>query len=243
MKLKWFALCSIMAISSHVWANVVVSENFDSYTSTLEMQANWSAGAGALAIGQGNGGGNAASHPGGTVNSWIGSSFSLLPSDSQPIIFSADIFDDGASANKRMTVGLRNGADPLFEMGFYNSPSHYVVRVLNMYGNQNWVQIPLQPNSPVVGWHRFTATFTGSSLTVTLDLNSNGVIDSTFVSTGSPSATPFVDLRFGGPSNLSSAGGGALFDNISLRQVPEPSSIALLGLCLTGLVGYRRRRG
>jgi hypothetical protein len=243
MNQRCFAVLLLLVISSQSLANVIVSENFDSYNSTADMQVNWgNTGLGTL-VGGGNGG-NAASHPGGAVNSWIGSTFSLTPTDARPVILTADIFDDGTSANERMTVGLRNGADPLFEMGFYNQPgaTFYAVRVLNMYNNENWTALPLDPNSPVAGWHRFRAVFTGSSLTVTLDLNSNGIIDSTFVSNGSPSANPFVDLRFGGPSNSTSAGGGALFDNITLQQVPEPSSMALCGVCLAGLAGYRRRR-
>jgi hypothetical protein len=241
MNQRCFAVLLSLVVSSQSLANVIVSENFDSYNNTAEMQANWgSTGLGTL-VGGGNGG-NAASHPGGTVNSWIGSSFALTPTDARPVILTADIFDDASSSNKRMTVGLRNGANPLFEMGMYNSGGgQYWVRFVNTYGSENW-QVIIPDQAPVAGWHRFSATFTGSSATVTLDLNADGTIDGTFFSNGTPSANPFVDLRFGGPSNLSSAGGGALFDNITLQQVPEPSSMALCGVCLAGLAGYRRRR-
>ncbi len=241
------ALTWVLACANLNFAAVVVNEGFEGYADTAAMQVNWgSTGAGTLGIGNGNPG-NSAEHPGLIVNSWIGSTFSLVPTATESLILSADIFDDGTSINKRMTVGLRNGADPLFEMGYYNSTSeHYHVRVLNMYGRENWA--PLSPGLAdgglVAGWNRFQATFTATSLTVTLDLGADGSVDGTFTSIGTPSASPFVDLRFGGPSNLSSAGGGVRIDNISLQTVfvPEPTSLSLISGCLMGVAVLRRRR-
>ncbi|GAB5403124.1 MAG: hypothetical protein Aurels2KO_13550 [Aureliella sp.] len=240
-----FTTVAILA-GPHAHSAVVVNETFDGYSDTAAMQVNWGAsGAATLNVGVGNGG-NSALHPGGVVNSWIGSAISLTPTATESIVLSADIFDDGTSANERLTVGLRNGANPLFEMGHYNGTAeHYHVRVLNMYGGENWT--PLSPglnaNGLVPGWNRFTATFTPTSLTVTLDLGADGSIEGTFVSNGAASANAFTDLRFGGPSNLSSAGGSAGFDNISLSTVavPEPTGLSLLGIAALGLA-FRRRR-
>lgn len=227
-------------------AEVIVSEDFESYADTAAMKVKWgSAGLGTLDKIKGNPG-QSAYHPGGAVNSWIGSTFSIKPTAEDTIVLSADIYDDGTSANERLTVGLRNGANPLFEMGHYNSTAeHYHVRVLNMYGNENWV--PIEPglkasSKQPAGWNRYEATFTLTSLTVTLDLGSDGTIDGTFESLGSPSANAFVDLRFGGPSNLSSAGGGAYFDNIGLDVVPEPATFVLFALGMIGCVALVRRR-
>ncbi len=136
-------------------------------------------------------------------------------------------------------------------MGHYNSGEHYYVRVLSMYGNESWVPIEagLKAGSgQPAGWNRYQATFTDTKLTVTIDLGANGSIDGTFESTGAPSANAFIDLRFGGPSNLSSVGGGANFDNITLEtvQVPEPATavlaaLAALGLCIIVRRGRRVR--
>jgi hypothetical protein len=50
----------------------------------------------------------------------------------------------------------------------------------------------------------------------------------------------FNQVRVGGPSALSSAGGGAKFDNVLLELVPEPSAALL---ALVGGVAALRRRG
>jgi hypothetical protein len=230
---------SAMAFTASA-ATTYVNETFESYADTAAMQVNWgSAGAGTLDTAFGNPG-QSATHPGGAVNVWTGSSFSLLPS-SGAIVLSADIYDPGTGPAQRNTVGLRNGANPLFEMGHYNSQgSQYAVRLVAMYGNPNWVFFPNVTRT--AGWHHYEATFTATDVTITLDLNNDGIVDSTLNYSGSPSANPFVDLRFGGPSGITSAG-PMWVDNIMLSQIPEPS-VAMLGL-LGGfglLAMFRRRR-
>ncbi|OQB91426.1 MAG: hypothetical protein BWX84_01392 [Verrucomicrobia bacterium ADurb.Bin118] len=231
---------SLSLASTALFGQVLVNETFESYADTAAMRLNWdSDGLGTLDTDFGNPG-QSATHPGGTVNTWIGSSFSLLPS-SGTIVLKADIYDPGTGSAQRNTVGLRNGADPLFEMGHYNAQSsQYAVRVLAMYGEPNWVFFPGVDRT--AGWHHYEATFTDTDVTITLDLESDGTVDSTLTFSGSPSANPFVDLRFGGPSGITSAG-PMWVDNIMLSQIPEPS-VAMLGL-LGGfglLAMFRRRR-
>ena len=104
------------------------------------------------------------------------------------------------------------------------------------------------PQDHVAGWHTYVATFSiANGVKVTLDLGSDGTIDSTLQFAGD-GVTPFgnfTDLRFGGPSDLSSSGGGANFDDISLALVdvvPEPASLLLAGVL--GVIGgcLRNRR-
>lgn len=225
------------------FAQIIVNETFESYSTTAQMQANWgSAGAGALDTTLGNPG-NSATHPGGAVNSWIGSAFSLSPSALQTIVLTADIYDSNVGSAQRNTVGLRNGASPLFEMGHYNTASsQYAVRLLNMYGQGGtWTFFPGVTRT--AGWNRYEAVFTDSSATITLDLGADGTIDSTLTFSGAVPANPFVDLRFGGPSGVISAA-PAWFDNIMLQAVvvPEPSmaSLFLMGSLLL-LRRFRRQ--
>ena len=245
MKAKFILTASLLVAPFLSKAQVIVNETFESYANTPAMQANWgSSGAGQLVSTNGNTG-NSGYHPGGAVNTWIGSSFSLTPDASINIRLRADIFDDGGGLD-RNTIGLRNGANPLFEMGHYNSfASHYTVRLLSLYGGTGaWTAFPTvtrQTNA----WHRYEAFFTLTNVTLTLDLGADGSIDSTLEFVGAPSANPFVDLRFGGPSGVSSAG-PIWVDNILLETVPvpEPSTVALG--CIGGLsllvMAWRRRR-
>lgn len=237
------ACAALIPVATANAATILVDEDFESYADTAAMQVNWgAAGAGSLDTTTGNPG-QSALHPGGAVNSWAGSAISVIPSDTDKLVLTADIYDDGTPS--RNTVGLRNGATPLFEMGHYNSTlERYHVRILNMYGGENW--IPIEPGLAAdagapAGWNRYQATFTGTSLEITIDLGADGTIDGSYTSVGAPSASPFVDLRFGGPSNLSSAG-PIHVDNIRLEIVPEPSTFALAGLALVGLVGFARRK-
>ena len=223
-------------------AQIIVNEDFN-YADTAAMQVNW----GAVGLGTLNAtNGNplpSAEHPGGTVNSWVGSAISVTPTPTEFVRLTADIYDDGTSANKRMTVGLRGGPFPLFEMGMYNNPSHYAVRLALLAGNEGWLAFPDQGsfvNAPTTGWHRFTVDIFDTQTIISFDLFADGIVDSTLTSLGA--AGTFTDLRFGGPSNVTSGGGGALFDNIVLEvlAVPEPSGFMLGALGLLALAARRR---
>src|SRR5690606_40628691 len=50
---------------------------------------------------------------------WTGSTFSITPTDAAPLVLSGDLWYSGAN-NQRNSLGLRTGANPLFEIGFYN---------------------------------------------------------------------------------------------------------------------------
>ena len=227
-------------------AAVLVSEDFDSYTTTADMQAVWgAAGAGSLDTVLSYSSPNSAYHPGGTVNNRT--DFGTVDaSATENLVLSAKIYDDAEVANDRITVGLRGGPFPLFEMGRYNSDAahpYYIRATLFNNGiNPSWVNFPNATTTQ--GWHSYEATFSLSGLTVTLDLMSDGTIDDTIFLAGDGNPYGgFSDLRFGGPSNSSSAGGGANFDDIVLETVPvpEPTTVLLAGLAGLGLALVRRR--
>jgi len=241
-------LASGLVFSSAVNAATIFSDDFESYADTAAMQAVWgSAGLGTLDASLGNPGQSMA-HPGGTDN--IVTVPVQQASAVNPLVYTADIYDDGASANKRLTAALRSSSVAnLLEMGMYNDPSHYAVRAV--LPGPNWVAFsnivddsgnPIN-NEPVIGWHRSQVTLDGTNATFTLDLGSTGIINSTEVLAAAWHANGVDSIRLGGPSSLSSPGGGGNFDNVSLKVVPEPASLALLslgGLAMALVTGRRR---
>ncbi len=242
-----FAVASAQAMT-------IVDEDFESYADTAALGGVWSLGDGTLDTAFGNPG-QSLNHPG-TGGSFSGGNTNslsfpeVIPTGSEVLTFSVDIYDDGTSANKRTTAGLRQAspAANLIEMGMYNNPNHYAYRVILFgAGDPSWVAFdnlvddggsPIV-NEPVAGWHTFSADITESSIDFTLDLNGDGNINATASVAIAPVDPGFDIIRLGGPSDLSSAGGGVSFDNVSLVLIPEPGTAALLGL--GGLAMLRRR--
>ncbi len=255
MKLRnlFASLALVMGLAlSSAQATIIVNDDFESYADTAAMQAVWTAAApGTLSTTLGNPGQSLRQVPTGSGATALQNqqTFSpITPTTSDRVVFSVDIYDDGTSANKRITAGLRNGAGSnIFEMGMYNSPSHYAVRAvlpgpswLAFTGLVNDLGNPIT-NVPVAGWHTFRLELDGANATFTLDLNGDGNINGTLVvPVAFNGANPLNTVRLG--TGLSSAGGGANFDNVSLAVVPEPASLALVGLMGLGLACVRTRR-
>ena len=254
-KTTWFVIpLALMAIgmlsNDSATATTIFSDDFESYADTTAMNAVWSNGGSATLDGGLGNPGQSLAHPG-TSGSFSGGntnsvSFAgLTPSATQPIIYTADIYDDGTSANKRVTAGLRAAAAAnLFEMGMYNSPNHYAYRAVlpgpswGAFTNITDDGGASIENEPIQGWHRYQLVLDGATATFTLDLGSTGIINATeVVNVAFNAANPVDIIRLGGPSDLGSGGGGANFDNISLVQIPEPTTLvlaSLAGICVLG---------
>jgi hypothetical protein len=253
-----FICLAVFATSSTARATIIMSENFDSYADTAAMSAVWTGTVGTLSNTLSYSPNNSAAHPGGAVRIYAPGIGTATPTATQNLVLTAKIYDDALVANDRITVGLRTGANPLFEMGRHNTftapptgTNTYGIRALSL-GNgispsPDWRAFPNGSGGAIpatAGWHTYEATFSiANGLTVTLDLLSDGTIDSTlhFSGNGTSPFGNFTDLRFGGPSNSSSAGGGANFDDIRLELVPEPSSFLMIGLLGLSLSCVRTR--
>jgi MYXO-CTERM domain-containing protein len=250
---KRMSLCAAAAaalVVTTAQAAIIVSDNFESYATSAALLAAWPGNAATLLDAANGNPGQSAAH---LASSTAGSgavnarTFAAVnPTDAQPLSLSVDIFDDGTSANKRITTGLRNGANNIVELGMFNAPSHYAFRlILFASGNPNWVAFDTLgqsgiANASAVRWNRFGAVIGDTQTAFTLDLGADGSIEATHIVAAAPGAVGINEIRFGGPSALTSAGGGANFDNILLQTVPEPGCLSLLALGALGLV--RRRR-
>ncbi len=246
LALAWLGLC-IAPLS----AAVIINEDFETYANTAAFQVAWgAAGAGTLDTSAGNPG-HTIVHPGGADNTRSFTAFS--PTATEHLRLTGQMFDDVTSANKRISIGLRDAAGRnIIEMGFYNAPAHYAARIV-LFGsgdpNPTWVAFPNLASppavlaTPVAGWHTFSVEISDTTVDFSLDLGSDGTIDSTMNFAAVAQASGFNQLRIGGPSGVSSTPTGANFDNLRLEtiSVPEPTSAgvcALLGcLCM-----IRRRR-
>jgi len=241
--MKRTLLLSFMLLLTCEWATagIVVQEDFESYADNAAMQAVWNeqaGGLGTLDAARGNPG-QSMVHPGGTTsnrqfNAVSPMEFPIPNTDETrklPLIWEFDLYDDGIP-NKRITSGLRTdaGGEPLnsiLEMGRYNAifdpergatVSGYAFRTTFISADPtNW--ITFRDNPPIErGWHHFKATILPTTILYELDLQGDGVdIFSREVSVGMPANnTAYNVVRLGGPSNVSSAGGGANFDNVKI---------------------------
>jgi hypothetical protein len=174
--------------------------------------------------------------------------FSISPSATQNIVLSGDLAHDMQNSNKRLTLGLRNtNADNIIELGFYNGfpagPNgeffQFGYRAVNIPGsganaeNNGWFKSSLPENKDQLfeigqkGFHTFEATISLTDITIRIDLFGDGINNGTGepgwdaidVNPGVVTAAGFNNLRFGGPSGVTSASPFLGIDNISLRLV------------------------
>ena len=130
MKMSFLGLgcAAAVAMATTVQGAVIVQDDFESYVDTAAMEVVWGVATGSLDTTLGNPG-QSMLVPGGAQNQQTIAT--LQATAANPIVYTVDIYDDGASANKRTTAGLRSASVAnLIEMGMYNSPSHYAVRAV-----------------------------------------------------------------------------------------------------------------
>ena len=261
------AVCSpaLFAQGVIVLSQVIVNEPFD-YADDTALAQNWTMGTtpspSPLTLNTTVGNPSPSVNNPGTstaVNRWTASTFSLTPTDTNPIRLTADIISDGAVGSVT-TVGLRTGANPLFEMGLYRifdnvqtgptsaeataTTSGIGIRALSIGQDlnlQDWVKM----GEYYTGSARFETTFTELSVNTRIDLGIDGSWDLEYTETGTTPIGAFTDLRIHSPATTGTGTSGAIVDNVRLEvlAVPEPSTFALFGLGGLAFAVLRRRKG
>lgn len=255
-QLRVAALASLILAPS-LTAQVYVNETFD-YADQTALAANWTMGTSPLSLNTGVGNPSPSVNNPGTstgANIWSGSTFSLTPTDANPIRLTGDIISDGL-AGSVTTIGLRTGANPLFEMGLYRlfdnvqtgpdtseagTGTGFGTRTINIgqdLPGQDWVKM----GDYYTGSARFEATISEFSVTTRVDVGIDGSWDFEFTETGTASIGAFSDLRIHAPATTGAGTTGAIVDNVRLEVIPEPSTYALLGLGGLMLAVLRRRK-
>ena len=256
------AALAAVVCSPALFAQVIVNETFD-YADQAALDVNWNFGTSPLSLNTGVGNPSpSVNNPGTTTgaNIWAGSTFSLTPTDASPIRITGDIISDGL-AGSVTTIGLRTGANPLFEMGLYRQFDNiqtgpdtstaltpigagFGTRTINIgqdLPGQDWVKM----GDYFTGSARFEATISGMSVTTRVDLGIDGTWDVSFTETGTTPIGAFTDLRIHAPVTTGAGTTGAIVDNVRLEvlAVPEPSTFALFGLGGLAFAAMRRRKG
>ncbi len=110
---------------------------------------------------------------------------------------------------------------------------------------------PLDPFSEVpgnsflgaggAGWHRYSVRIGPETLILDIDMDMDGTPDFSNTFEGlETTANGFDRIRFGGPSGITSQGGGSHFDNIVLEVIaPEPTTLSLI--VIGGIFTLHRR--
>ncbi|MBP7825675.1 MAG: PEP-CTERM sorting domain-containing protein [Verrucomicrobia bacterium] len=247
-----------LAMVTTGFGQVILNETFD-YADDAALQAAWTTPASLTLDASAGNPSPAAAHSGANaIHQPMNLSFNITPTAANPLLLRADIYSSG-TAQQANTVGLRTGANPLFEMGMYRffdnvqtgptttaplSPTEdgIGVRLLNLgvggFAGQSWIKF----DDNYTGWARWEALFTDVTTTVRVDLDIDGVWDYEFSSTRGTPIGAFTDIRFGAPSAVGTSATGFLVDNIYLAVIPEPSSLALSLLGGFGLLAMFRRR-
>lgn len=251
-----------LAFASAANAGVVFFDNFDGYADQAAFNAAWN-------VGVAGGGGilstEQAYSPSQSIKQdltpGMSSGKDITPvsgSDAQPLVWSFQFYDSTQAANLRQFATIRDNAPSLAQLvaiGAYNDTTltknlftgasvtaadlntYYACRVAFAPG-PNWF-ILNTPGVPTrsTGWHELKAVFKDT----TADFYVDGILGMANIAyAASPGALTFDRVTVG--SGLSSANGVGYYDDVSVSVIPEPASIALMGLACLALVAIYRRK-
>ncbi len=181
-----------------------------------------------------------------SATEWIKLSVDIFDDDTSLIPGFPLVPDNKRMGLGMRSVDPLNGTTNIIELGMWNNPTHFVHRAVlfdstNGVPNPSWQAFDLgteafdidgsgviEPDEEAInvnrfrgpGWHSYSVIIKPDSMVFEFDLDRDGSIDSSAEYFDIPhTADGFSQLRFGGPSNVSSSGGGVHFDNVVLEII------------------------
>jgi hypothetical protein len=269
MRFLTLALTALLAGAAAATSNAatIISDNFDGYADQAAFEASWplSGTSNSLTSAQSVSAPNSIQQNAGTTTLNIktfsaSTATDLIATNANPVEWSFMFYDDPSnlpvagntlgrsygqlqgrlqsdgSLSQVISMGLWNANIPKASNGVTSTTAelrqYYAARVA--FIGPNWVLLDTGPVRSA-GWHELKATLGDTTVQFSVD----GIAAATYNYAASAGVTGFYNARIG--SGVSSNALVA-YDNYSLAQVPEPSTLALIVLGFCGVAASGRRR-
>ncbi|HOB99517.1 MAG TPA: PEP-CTERM sorting domain-containing protein [Verrucomicrobiota bacterium] len=255
-----FVLVGVLGLAFGVNAQTVFYDNFDGYADQAAFNAVWNVGVtgGGLILSSDQAYSGSQSVQQDLTGKASGIDITPVSgSDAAPLEWSFRFYDSTQAGNLRQFATIRDNSPALAQLvavGAYNDTTltknlftgtsvtaadlntYYACRVAFAPG-PNWFILNTEGvPTRSTGWHEIKAVFSDTTVDFYVD-GALGMADVQYAAAAG--AITFDRLTVG--SGLSSANGAASYDDVKVTVIPEPTTLALLGLGALAFLGRARR--